>query len=95
MVLASRDVKDSRRAAEVKEVPTLAEIKSKLPAHCFKANTGVSVGYLIRDLAMFSVLLVLSFAAWSYLSFTWLLLVSPVLIFAQGMPRLHARTRFV
>mmetsp|Transcript_42095 Transcript_42095/g.103557 ORF Transcript_42095/g.103557 Transcript_42095/m.103557 type:complete len:405 (+) Transcript_42095:65-1279(+) len=77
---------DIARAADAPtEVPSLLELKRKIPAHCFQPSLLVSLAYVVQDAAIITTLYVIAYWAYNHLPaalHNWVFL--PVFWFFQG-----------
>jgi fatty acid desaturase len=73
---------EQHSASKAVQVPTLAEIKSALPKHCFKPSTSLSLYYVARDLLS---VLVLGYAMHAVLTSSLPIAVTSLLAVAYAL----------
>ncbi|XP_046559475.1 delta(12) fatty acid desaturase FAD2-like [Haliotis rubra] len=67
-----------------RKLPSIVDIKRKLPVYCFDPKVSTSMYYAFKDVVLIAALYVLGELMWNYLPLIPFLALTPVLWFAQG-----------
>ncbi|XP_041358132.1 delta(12) fatty acid desaturase FAD2-like [Gigantopelta aegis] len=67
-----------------RKLPSIIEIKKRLPSHCFDRQTSTSMYYMIRDFVQVIAAYYVGEFLWNNLSPAVLVVVAPVFVFVQG-----------